>query len=215
MLARFDREVAGVLYYSTAWAPDGSVIYVSVSHPNYTDARNGVWAVRTASGEAAQLTGATAELDGHAPSVLSISPAGDALILEYPYHIHSAEPTDDRSRFALLEIDTRTVTPIEAPATNANSHAIPVSPAFSPNGEYIIFATRDLGATESALIARNIESGEDVVLATLPDRAMPLTVNPGEMIVIGADGKAFIRTELFEGYLVQLPDNLLTSTSAE
>ena len=215
VLARFDREVAGVLYYGMAWSSDGSAILVSVSHPDYTDERNGVWAVSAASGEATQLTGASAELDGHAPSILSISPAGNDLILEYPYHIHSADLTDDRSGFALLEIDTGDVTPIEVLAAHADAHAVPVGPTFAANGEYIVFAVRNLTAGEGSLIARHIESGAESTVATLPNGALPFTANPGEAIGIGADGTAFTRTELFEGYLVQLPDDLLPpSTSA-
>jgi hypothetical protein len=209
-LAVFDASAPWVLPYSTAWSPSGHVIFASGSSPDPADERNGVWAFDALSGDFTQVIGTSDAFDGAAPVLSAVSPAGDALIVSYPAIIAGLTAPDRPSGYVLVNLETDEVTEIEPSDTYTGDYAVVVGPTFSPDGASLIFGVRQPSEDAGFVIARHLETGDELVLAELPAGVFPIVADPLTSVQIGG-ATALVLTDLSTGVLVALPDTMTTA----
>lgn len=210
-LLRFDPTYPGALYFGMGWSPDGGTIYGSASYADLDNPRNGVWAFDVATGEGSLLAGASEAVEGAYPALLAVSPAGDSLTLDYPAFLGSYgySGQQDVSGFGVLSLENKTVTSVQRPTDLIEYGYLTAGPNFTPDGSMIVYGAFDNEARIGYVIMRALASGEETVLAELPDEwAMPLAA--GIPLQLGADGTILIQTQLTQGYLSTLPADVLT-----
>ena len=212
-LADFDPTFPGALYWGMAWAPDGETIYATAGFVGYRTEDNGVWAFDAETGDAEHLAGPSAAYGGQFPSVLAVSPAGDTMVISYPVFLMQGL-TPEHSGYALLDLASGDVTPIEPSDDMAGELAVTVGPTYAPDGRTLIFGVRRPMETEGLIVARDLASGDDTVLVTLPDGEMPTIVDPTIPLLISDTGVVYIQTAIESGVLLQLPEELVTPAAA-
>ncbi|CAN5386855.1 hypothetical protein BH09CHL1_BH09CHL1_04880 [soil metagenome] len=206
MVAQVSTQEPGVLYFNLAWSPDATTVYVSLFHADQSDPENGIWAVDVASGDRAQIAGATDDFNGAAPAVTAVSPLATALTVYYPA-VLGQFGAEIQSGFGLLELESGEITPIEAPAS-LGTDTVPaavLAPGFSPDGSSLLFVVRGFTNDSAALVIRDLESGDERIIP-LSDSAIPTINNYGDGTVLGADGNAFVLTTINTADLVPIDD---------
>jgi hypothetical protein len=195
-----DPEIPGAVWQGIAWAPDGDTLYISVQYPDLDDARNGVYAVDIATGDDELLAGANTDFDGDSPMVNGMSPDGTTLILSYPrYQLSASRPV---SAYATLTVDNGQVDPIVPPEGSEADLAVALTPAFSPDGTTLIYTIRKVTTPGGLVMARDLATGSETVIATLPDGALPISLSAFYSLAISTTGTAFVMVSQNEAYLV-------------
>ena len=210
-LALFDPTYPGALIWGMDWSPDSGTVYATAGFAGYRTEDNGVWAFDVESGEGEQLAGPSAEHEGASPSVLAVSPAGDALVISYPNFIN-AFPAAEHSGYALLDLTTGDVTPIEPGEEMSGELAVSVGPNFAPDGETLIFGVRRPVDQDGFIVARNIDTGEETVLATTPEGEMPAIADPNIPVLISETGVVYVHLAIESGVILTLPDEMLAAS---
>jgi Tol biopolymer transport system component len=200
----------GAIYATMAWSPDGGTIYASINQSAAENPEDGIWAFDAATGEGKQLIGPLPDLENSVPAVLSVSPAGDVMTVFDPYLASSM--VAEVSGYGLLSLDDGSYTPIEPPddLTTADGGVVS-SPTIAPDGRTLLYNLRRFEDPIGLLIARDLATGEDQPVATLPEGEIPFPVDRGLPITVAPDGLIFIPTEFAAGYLVTLPSVYLGS----
>lgn len=204
-LATFDDTEPGIVWNRLLWSPDGDTIYASIRHADSDNPENGIHAIDVASGETSQLAGASDEFDHDSPMVNGISPDGATLVVNYPAFLNATAP-EMQSGYALLSVDDGTVEPVIPPSDVTDDlPATAMTPAFTPDGSTLIYPVRRLTTPGGLIVARDLATGDETVLAALPDSALPIILSPGYALVIGSNGTAFVMTTQADAYLVPVP----------
>ena len=206
-LALFEEDTVLALPYTVAWSPSGHVIFASAVFSASDDERNGVWAFDAMSGDFVQLAGPNDDFDGFAPAVVSVSPRGDNVVLSYPLYLQRASAADKRSGYALLDLTDRSVEPIEPSDEYAGDYSVVVGPTFSSDGSALIFGVRQPSERAGFVIARDLGSGDEHVLAELPEATYPIVSTATASIQIGG-ATAMVLTKVTTATLVDLPADL-------
>jgi hypothetical protein len=214
-LAEFDPTYPGALYWGMDWSPDGGTVYATAAFAGYRTEDNGVWAFDAGSGEAEHLAGPDDYFDDQSPSILAVSPDGDTLVLSYPNFIRQAAVTPEHSGYALLDLPTGAITPIEPPEEMAGQYAVTVGPNVAPDGETLIFGVRRPSGLQGFVVARNMITGEETVLATLPVGEMPSIVDFNIPVLISETGLVYVHTAIDRGVMLTLPDEMLAPPDDE
>jgi hypothetical protein len=217
-LALFDPTYPGALIWGMDWSPDSGTVYATAGFAGYRSEDNGVWAFDIETGEGEHLAGPMLPDDPReppmlAPSVLAVSPTGNALIVSYPAYITWAGITPGRSGYALLDLDSGDITPIEPSGEMSGKYAVTVGPNFAPDGETLIFGVRRPTVREGFVVARNIETGEDTVLAMAPEDVMPVIADPNIPVLISETGVVYVHLAIDSGLLLTLPDEMSAASS--
>jgi len=206
-LAIFDETVAFTLPFRMVWSPGSDTIYASAFYPDPEEDRRGVWSFDTGSGEFVQIAGPNEDFTGAAPAIVAVSPLGDMLIFSYPTYIATNTDTDRRSGYVLFNTSDESSTPIEPSEPFAGAVSVTVAPNFSPDGSALIFGVRQPSEEQGYVITRDIESGEDTVLAELPDGIYPISLDTTVPMGVGG-GVTFVQTSPNFGSLITLPDEI-------
>lgn len=202
-----DESVALFDGYRLEWSASGSTIFASASASDAPDELSGVWAIDPENGDATNLASAGEEFNGAPPSLVAVSPAGNALVISYPAFISGTRTPEDGSGYALLDLDSGDVTPIEPDDAYAGEYSVVVGPNFSPDGSALIFGVRQPSEVAGFVIARDIASGDETVLAELPEAVYPITSDPSVPVQVGG-GLALVLTDPSTGVLVELPEDV-------
>ncbi len=206
-LVVFEEETPLALPHKIAWSPDGGTIYASAHYGDPTHERNGIWAFDAASGEFTLLAGPNPDFGGDIPSLVAVSPAGDFLVVSYPAYMNTANAPDKASGYALFALADGSLEPIEPSEAYAGDYSVAVGPTFSPDGSALIFGVRQPSEGAGFVIARDLASGDETVLAELPPDTYPITTFPTTPIQIGG-ATVMVLTDLTTATLVDLPDEL-------
>lgn len=206
-VAVFSETASFALPFKLAWSVGGNVIFASGNSTDPDDDLNGVWAFDVARGNFTKLAGASDAFNGAAPALAAVSPTGDALVISYPAFIWGTRTPEDGSGYALLDLIDGEVTPIEPAAAYAGDYSVIVGPNFSPNGTALVFGVRQPSQNAGFVIARDIETGNETVLAELPEGDFPIASDPMAPVQIGG-GMALVLTDLSTGVLIELPEEL-------
>jgi Tol biopolymer transport system component len=195
-----DPEVPGVVWQGIAWAPDGDTLYASYGYPDPDNSQNGVHAIEIATGDDELLAGASADFDGDSPMVNGMSPDGATLVVSYPRYLSATGAP--ASGYALLTVADGHVDPIVPPESGETDRAVALTPAFSPDGNTLIYTIRKLTTPGGLVIARDLATGAETTIATLPDGALPISLSPYYSLVVSSAGTAFVMVSQNEVYLV-------------
>jgi hypothetical protein len=213
-LALFDPTYPGALIWGMDWSPDSGTVYATTGFAGYRTEVNGVWAFDVETGEGEHLAGLKLPEDPRepailAPSVLAVSPQGNALVVSYPAYILSAGITPERSGYALLDLATGDITPIEPSEAMSGEYAVTVGPNFAPDGETLIFGVRRPTEREGFIVSRNTATGEETVLATLPEGELPSIADPNIPVLISETGVVYVHLAIESGVILTLPDEMI------
>lgn len=201
-VATIDAQRPGILYQGLLWSPDSETLYAGFRAPDLDDPMNGVYAIDAASGEAEQLAGSNADFNNDAPSVIGISPDGSTLIVDYPALLGSMT-TGMEPGYGFLSVDGGEVEPIVPPADVTDDlPARAMMPAFTPDGSTLIYLVSRSINPPGLVIARDLATGAETTIASLPDNAMPIALYPGYTLDIGSNGIALVMFSQTDGYLV-------------
>lgn len=196
-----DPEQMGILYYGLLWSPDGKTIYATYSYLDPGNPDSGVYAIDPATGDATQIAGPNPDFDDDTPTVTTISPDGGTLVVSYPAFLASSSMTGSGG-YALLSIADGTVARVDPPVDTDPDMAFAIAPAFTADGKSLIYPVVRLSAPGGLVIARDLASGSETVIATLPDGALPVATARNQSLGIGANGIALVMVNPFEAYLV-------------
>jgi hypothetical protein len=206
-LAVFTETGPWGLPYKLEWSASGNVIFASGFSPDPSGDLNGVWAFDAERGDISKLAGASDAFNGAAPALTAVSPSGDALVINYPNFIKNQRTPDGGSGYALLDLISGDITPIEPADDYAGDYSVVVGPNFSPDGSALIFGVRQPSEEAGFIIARDIVTGDEMVLAELPAGVFPIASDPRVPVQIGG-GIAMALTDPSTGVLVELPEEL-------
>ena len=205
-LALFDESMPLALPFNIEWSPSGEVIFASAWFGPSDDAAGGVWAFDAGNGDFAQLAGPDPAYSS-APAVLAVSPAGGKVLLAYQEYIGAAFGPDRMSGYALLDVTSGEIEPVEVSDTYVSENAALVAPNFSPDGSALIFGVRQPAESTGFVIARDLETGDETVLAELPEGVYPITTSATRPVQIGGS-IALVLTDPKTAILVELPADL-------
>jgi len=206
-LAVFEEETPLALPHKIAWSPDGGTIYASAHYGDPKHERNGIWAFDAATGDFTLLASPNPDFRDDIPSLVAVSPAGDFLVVSYPAYMNTANAPDKASGYALFALADGSLAPIEPSEAYAGDYSVVVGPTFSPDGSALIFGVRQPSGGAGFVIARDLASGDEAVLAELPPDTYPITTFPTTPIQIGG-ATVMVLTDLTTAVLVELPDDL-------
>jgi hypothetical protein len=77
-----------------------------------------------------------------------------------------------------------------------------MTPAFTPDGSTLIYLVNRLIKPPGLVIARDLATGNEMTIASLPDNAMPIALYPGYTLDIGSNGIALVMFSQTDAYLV-------------
>ncbi|MGH2549069.1 MAG: TolB family protein [Thermomicrobiales bacterium] len=208
-VATVDENSIGVLYYGLLWSPDGQMLYATYNFYSDVDPdhdASGVHAIDLATGEDTLITGRSSDFRDDVPTVMSISPDGKTLVVCFADYVLSAQRSGTGG-YALLSTADGSLTPVDPPADIDPDQAFAITPAFSADGNTLVYAVVRFTTPGGLVMARDLETGEETIIATLPDGALPVAIARNQSLIIGANGTALLPVSPFEAYLVQISDS--------
>jgi len=206
-LALFTSAGVLALPYPMVWSPDGATVYGTAWFQESERDKQGVWAFDVATGAFEQLAGLNPDYRHAAPMVTAISPDGGQLVVSYPDFIRSTFSTEIRSGYALLDVADGTITNLEPSAEFGGEQAVVVAPAFSPNGRALIFGVQPIDRDPAYVIARDLDTGAETVLAEFDDGSFPITYDLSAPTQIGGN-TLFVLTAPNMAWVIDLPKEL-------
>ena len=169
MLTTVSPDVPGVAYFGMRWTADASTLYYSINYPDADNEQNGIWRINADGTGAEQLIGVDAELG---PPVLGgISPDGETVLVYYALAA-AAFDTTRGNVYALLDVPSGTVTPVEVHDPDAPDFASAWPATLSPDGRYVLYASR-LTNPDHQIFMTEIESDEATVLVPEGSKVRP------------------------------------------
>jgi Tol biopolymer transport system component len=205
-IATVDERRTGVLYYGVVWSPDSGTIYATYDIFNDVDPNDdasGVHAIDVATGTDSLIAGRQADFDNDVPTVIDISPDGKTLVVCFAAYLGSSGMPAGGG-YALLSIETGELTRVDPPADTDPNQAVAIAPAFTKDGKSLVYSVMRLTAPGGLIVSRDLASGSEEVIATLPDGALPVAIARNQPLGIGANGLALVMVNPFEAYLVSV-----------
>ncbi|MGD9710662.1 MAG: hypothetical protein AB7V46_01185 [Thermomicrobiales bacterium] len=173
-LVTIDEEQPGIAYLRMRWTSDGAALYYTLSGTSIEDPRNGIYRYDAASGSSDMVLGGSATTGG--PAVVEVSPAGDYLLVWYPYLAGSYAGTDPL--YWLLDPSSGVVQPLIPPEGAEGGIGFVGAATFAPDGRSVLLGTRltdpnfqlwelDLASHDATLLVESLP-GVMVMEYTLP-----------------------------------------------
>lgn len=191
LLTTVTPDTPGVVYYGMRWTADGSQLYYAVNHPDQSNEQNGIWRVDADGAGAEQLAGIDPELG--APVLGGISPNGETVLLFYLFRAGELGASA-ANLYALLDVPSGTTTPVTLDSIEAPEAAGVWPAALSPDGRYVLYATR-VTDPEFQIVIEAVDGGAETNLvpeglpgaATIDLAASPTWSTTGSVLINGPD----------------------------
>lgn len=156
-------DLPGALVYGLAWAPDGRTLYYTDLDPTHDATKTGVYAVGVDGTGQRKLLGV--DRRHGAPLILGVGATGTWALIGYT--TGAPVPQPDTITYALLALPGGRVTVLTPRAGATPSLTIPAA-TFSPAGTTLLYAVQPASGGGARLIARDLTTGAETVVATVP-----------------------------------------------
>lgn len=181
------------------WMPDGKQLVFSIFVSPDDHPANGLWIV--GSDDAAPLLVASHHEKLERPFLIEVAPRGDFAL------VSDANVALGESPFALVNLATGNVEPVERLLPDRSLIPFMQSVAFSPDGSRLLYfvpaAPQSLAAN---LVVREMGSDSEQTILALDERTRLTSVVPARGLAWATDGTVFIQTGLDTGRLLRVSD---------